>query len=72
MTAARLGQRGEVEELVGGDDDRAVDVETGQRARHRTGGQDDVRALGDHAGVGAVDDRDRAVGLQPSRARRRS
>ena len=47
ITAARRRQRGEVEELVGRDDDLAVDVEAGQRPRHRAGRQDDVRALGD-------------------------
>ena len=36
-----LGQLGDRQELVGGHDDRAVDVEAGQRAGHRARGQHD-------------------------------
>ena len=42
MTATRSGTLVEREHLVGGEDELAVDVEAGDRAGHRAGGEDHV------------------------------
>ena len=66
--AADHGHRGrelvEVQELVGGEDQAAVDLEAGQGPGHRPGGQHDVAPDDLGAGVLAVDHPDPAAGQQ--------
>ena len=59
-------QRREVEELVGGDDEGALDIEAGDRPRHRSGGED--HRVGGELGLRAVvgGDGDGAVGVERS------
>ena len=68
------GHRGrdllEVEELVGGHDPAAVDLEPGQGPGHRAGGQDDVAADDHPTGILTVDDPHPAIGLEGARCRR--
>ena len=61
-----LGQLADRQELVGGHDDLAVDVEPGQRARHRAGRQHDGVAGELHVARLAAGHRDLLAGVEPA------
>ena len=62
-TTTEAGTRVELQRVVAGDDQRAVELQTGQRLGHRAGGQHDVAAL-----VALPVDLDRGRADQPAHA----